>query len=596
MKNFVGTSKENNFLKNKMLRQIFFLSVLVTICMPLSYLFFVHPSFKKLIIMDKEEDALSIASYLSSLVPIKTNKLTRSNVPADLLSEMIKHKNDFGLIAINIYSNTGEIIFSTGKSYINDIRNESFLQEFITKGKVQTNFIAKDDMITGGKILPFDMIETYMPLRNGNIILGFFQMYYDITERIAQLRSLAIRFCILLHGFAFTLLIIITLVLIKEHRSIIKRRKAEDALQSQLQFSQQLIDSIPNPISYKDVQGKYLGCNSAFEKYLGLSPGEIIGKTVYDLAPSKEWGDVYRESDLRLLNKTGGVLFYETSIKAADGDMHDVMVHKGTYNDISGEVAGLVGVITDISDLKRTEEALRASEKKLHVLSSHLLTVQEEERKLISLELHDELGQSLTLLKLQMRSVQEKLHENQEGLMEETESIILYLDQVIESVRRLSRDLSPAILEDLGLSVAIRSMVEDFTTHSGIKVSLDMEDVDDLFPLERQILIYRIIQESLTNIGKHSGSRQVSLAMERGENEVTLVVEDYGKGFELKEVAARYSIHRGLGLAAIAERVRMLEGYLEICSSKGKGTRLIVTIPGESLGGITIDPLSYSTG
>jgi signal transduction histidine kinase len=139
-------------------------------------------------------------------------------------------------------------------------------------------------------------------------------------------------------------------------------------------------------------------------------------------------------------------------------------------------------------------------------------------------------------------------------------------------------------------------MVDEFTTRSEIKVSLDMEDVDGLIPAERQIHIYRIIQESLTNIGKHSISEQVSLAMERGEGEVTLVVEDYGKGFDVKEVAARYSADKGMGLAAIAERARMLGGYLEISTSKGKGTRLTVTIPVEISGGMTIEPLSYSTG
>jgi PAS domain S-box-containing protein len=439
------------------------------------------------------------------------------------------------------------------------------------------------------------VIETYVPLFSGNKVIGALEIYYDITERVAQLHALANRSCILLHSFTTLLLIIITLVLIKEYRSIEKRRQAEKALQGQLQFSQQLIDIIPNPIFYKDTKGRYLGCNSALEKLLGKSKDEIIGKTVYDIAPSREWGDVYRESDLQLFQQSGTQI-YETSVKGADGRMHEVMVHKATYDDTSGAVLGLVGVLTDITELKLTEEALRASENKLHVLSSHLLTAQERERRRVSLELHDELGQSLTLLKLQLGSIRRKLQEDQEELKKEAESILLYVEQVIESVRRLSRDLSPAMLEDLGLSAALRAMAEDFTTHSGIKFSLDMDELDDLFPSDSQILIYRIVQEALTNIGKHSGSQQVSLAVERGESEVTVVVEDYGKGFDLKEVAARYSVEKGLGLAAIDERARMLGGALTISSSKGKGTKLTVVIPVETSGGISIEPLSYSTG
>jgi PAS domain S-box-containing protein len=582
MKNFVGTLKENNFLKNKLLRRIFILSVLITIGMPLSYLLFIHPSFEKLIIMDKEEDALSIARHLSSLVPIKSNKLTNSNVPADLLKEIIKHNDHFGLTKINIYSNAGELIFSTDKSHIDYVHNRYFIQKLLTKGSVSTRFIAKDDMKTGGKILPFDMIQTYVPLRNGNIIVGVFEIYYDITERMAQLYNLKLRSYILLHSFAFTLLIIITFVLIKEHRSIIKRRQAEVALQGQLQFSQQLIDIIPSPIYYKDVQGKYLGCNSAFEKFFGLSQDEIVGKAVSDLAP-KEWADIHRKSDLALLKEPGNRA-YETMTEAADGKMHDIVVHKATYKDISGAAAGLVGVVTDITDLKQKEEALRASENKLQVLSSHLLTVQERERRRISFELHDELGQSLTFLKLQVGSIGRKLRKDQGVIMEEVENTQDYVDQVLESIRGLSRELSPSVLEDLGLSAALHSMAEDFATHSGIETSVSMTEADDLFPPESQILIYRIFQESLTNISKHAEARHVSLAIERGESEVNLVVEDNGKGFDTREVAARYSMEKGLGLAAMGERARMLEGSLEISSRKGEGTKVTVIIPIENFG------------
>jgi PAS domain S-box-containing protein len=595
MGNFVGILKRNNFLKNKLLRNIFFVSVFLAVALPFSYLILIHPSFEKLLTEDKREDSISIAKHLSSFIPLEDNVLTKTSIPKSRLKQIIKHNDDFGLVKIKIYSKTGETIFSTDESDIGYVNKNVFFREFLAKGKVYTKLVTSDQETSEGKKLAIDVIETYIPLMNDNIFVGAFEIYYDVSERVEQLHTLALRSCLLLHSFTSLLLIIITLVLIKEHRSIQKRRQAEEALQGQLQFSQQLIDTIPNPVFYKDTEGRYLGCNSAFENFTGNSMNEIIGKTVYDLAPSREWGDVYRESDLALFNKPG-TQSYETSVKVAEGDMHDVMVHKATYNDVSGEVAGLVGVITDISDLKRTEEALRASENKLHVLSSHLMTVQERERRLLSLELHDELGQSLTLLKLQMRSVQRKLPEDQEGPRKEVESIIVYIDEVIESVRRLSRDLSPAILEDLGLSAAIRSMADEFTARSRIKVSFNMEVVDDLFPAETHILIYRIIQESLTNIGKHSKTEQVSLAIGRGESEVTLVIEDYGKGFDVKDVVARYSVEKGLGLAAINERARMLGGYLQISSSKGKGTRVTVTIPVETSRGTTIAPLSYSAG
>ena len=168
--------------------------------------------------------------------------------------------------------------------------------------------------------------------------------------------------------------------------------------------------------------------------------------------------------------------------------------------------------------------------------------------------------------------------------MEEVENTQDYVDQVLESIRGLSRELSPSVLEDLGLSAALHSMAEDFATHSGIETSVSMTEADDLFPPESQILIYRIFQESLTNISKHAEARHVSLAIERGESEVNLVVEDNGKGFDTREVAARYSMEKGLGLAAMGERARMLEGSLEISSRKGEGTKVTVIIPIENFG------------
>jgi PAS domain S-box-containing protein len=587
--------KQNNFLKNKMLRRIFLLSVALSIGLPLSYLFFIHPSFEKLLTQDKIEDSISIANYLCSLLPQKPTDISKENIPVEVIDEIEKYKKSFGLKKVKIYSKHGETVFSTDEREVGSLNRGDIFGQVLPRGELKTHIVLKNDPTIDGDTLSFDVIETYVPLLNGNNFLGALEIYYDITERVEQLHALAVRSCILIHSFTIMLLIIITLVLFKEHRSIEKRRQAEEALRGQLQFSQQLIDTIPNPVFYKDREGKYLGCNSSFEKFLGKSKNEIIGKTVYDVAPSREWGDVYHESDLALLHKKG-MHAYEASVMSADGSMRDVMVHKATFYGASGAVAGLLGVMTDITELKLTEEALRASENKLHVLSSHLLTAQERERKLVSLELHDELGQSLTLLKLQLGSIRRKLQEDQEELRKETESILLYVEQVIESVRRLSRDLSPAMLEDLGLSAALRAMAEDFTTHSGIKVSFDMEELDDLFPPESQILIYRIVQESLTNIGKHSESQQVSLAVKRGESEFILVVEDFGKGFDPKEVAARYSLEKGLGLAAIDERARMLGGALTISSSKGKGTRLTVVIPVETSGGMSIEPLSYSTG
>jgi PAS domain S-box-containing protein len=153
---------------------------------------------------------------------------------------------------------------------------------------------------------------------------------------------------------------------IESIRDITEHKKADTALRENLRFLQHLIDTIPNPIFYKDINGIYLGCNSAFEQYLGLSKEKIIGKSVYEVAPHK-LADKYKEMDQALFN-TPGVQVYESSVMYADGTRHDVIFNKATYTNANGTIAGLVGVILDITEHKRTEEALRENEEKYRLL------------------------------------------------------------------------------------------------------------------------------------------------------------------------------------------------------------------------------------
>ncbi len=139
---------------------------------------------------------------------------------------------------------------------------------------------------------------------------------------------------------------------------ISKRKETEERLQEQLHFLQVLIDSIPAPVFYKDAQGLYIGCNKAFESYLGKPKGQIIGKTVYEVNVNKEVADKYHNMDMALYEKPG-IQTYETVVTYPDGSGHNVIFSKATYLDINGSVAGLVGVILDITELKNTEAALR---------------------------------------------------------------------------------------------------------------------------------------------------------------------------------------------------------------------------------------------
>lgn len=233
----------------------------------------------------------------------------------------------------------------------------------------------------------------------------------------------------------------------------------------------------------------------------------------------------------------------------------------------------------EVIERVHAEEALKDSQKQLRRLSSRLLSAQEEERNRISRELHDELGQSLTLVKLRLRSVEKRLSEDQTSLKDECGEILRYLNTVIENVRRLSRDLCPFVLDDLGLTRALQWMSDNITQNYQIRLDLDMTNIDHLFAKNDQTNIYRIIQEACTNIVKHSGASRASVSV-RGENGgLVFTIADNGRGFDAAEAAAREA-GRGLGLASMEERVRMLGGKLELRSEAGKGgTRISFTLP-----------------
>lgn len=236
----------------------------------------------------------------------------------------------------------------------------------------------------------------------------------------------------------------------------------------------------------------------------------------------------------------------------------------------------MLKILHDATEHMKVEEALKESEKKLRALTFELLAAQETERRRISKELHDGLGQSLTVMKLKLGFIQRKLSEDQEELKAECEGTLRYIDQVIENARRMSRDLSPSILEDLGLSAALRRLAEEFSRVHGIDFAVDTDRIDHLFSEKARIVLYRTLQEALTNIEKHARAKKASLTIRREPDSVFFEIKDDGTGFE---VASTLAAEKGLGLATINERVRMLGGSLKLWSRPGSGTCISFEIP-----------------
>jgi PAS domain S-box-containing protein len=358
--------------------------------------------------------------------------------------------------------------------------------------------------------------------------------------------------------------------------NITERRYAEEALrESEARFTS-FMRHLPGIAVMRDIQGHYLYVNETWERVQHRKRQDWQGKSIAEVWPL-ETANNFNDSDLLVISR-GEPLQTIEEIHQEDG-IHTWLVNKFPILDMEGQpiLVGAVGI--DITPRRRAEEALRASEQRLRFLTSQLLSAQELERRRISMELHDELGQSLAVLKLQIRAIERALGKDQQDLKEGCRELLRYLDGVIDNIRRLSHDLSPAILEDLGLQSALKYLIDGVGKHYTVSHSFEVEDLDHLFPSDVQIIIYRIFQECLTNISKHAGATEVSIVVKEDNGFLSMVLEDNGVGFEPTQLLARRAPDRGLGLAALDERARMLGGTLEIWSQPGSGTRVTCVIP-----------------
>jgi signal transduction histidine kinase len=243
-------------------------------------------------------------------------------------------------------------------------------------------------------------------------------------------------------------------------------------------------------------------------------------------------------------------------------------------------VASLAPVIVEALMHRRAEEALQVSERRLRRLADQLLTAQENERKRLAAELHDELGHALLTLKLSLSSIEKKLPQEQANIKNEIRSQLDYIHEVIQDVRRLYHDLSPGDVEDLGLTKALHNLIEDFAGHQpDIAWHVNLADLEGLFSLPVQTTVYRIVQEALTNIGKHANPSTVAITSMKGNQQMCFTIEDDGAGFDVAQVLGARSSQRGVGLVAMEERVHMAGGSFQVNSHERQGTRLNFTIP-----------------
>jgi signal transduction histidine kinase len=267
----------------------------------------------------------------------------------------------------------------------------------------------------------------------------------------------------------------------------------------------------------------------------------------------------------------------EFNLRCADGRVVPVYLSLNRFRGYKGEALGMV--ITDLSEQKRKQAAdVKQAEAMHRLLLEHTLSTQEEERRRIARELHDEAGQLLTALLVGLRTVEDA--RKLEDVKVQGHRLREITAQAIDEVGRLARGLHPSVLDDHGLGVALSRYVAEYTKTHNIAVDLKLNELDSSdLPAAVQITLYRILQEALTNVARHSGAKAVSIRFARLAAALEVAVIDDGCGFDAKAVAV--SSNR-LGIQSMRERAAMLGGTLSF-TSQGKGTnsgtRILVHVP-----------------
>ena len=330
-----------------------------------------------------------------------------------------------------------------------------------------------------------------------------------------------------------------------------------------------LVEAMSEGAAALSRNGDVLYCNGRIAEMIGRRPEEIIGTAVRSLVAEAE-EDRFEAllSDARKRIAKG-----EFNLLCADASLIPVHLSLNPLRGFKGQALSMV--ITDLSEQKRKQaEEITQSEAMHRLLLEHTLSAQEEERRRIARELHDEAGQLLTALLVGLRALEDarKLAE----IKTQGQRLREIAAQAIDEVGRLARGLHPTVLDDHGLGVALSRYATEYTKTHNIAVNLSFNEFDPgSLPAAVQIALYRILQEALTNVARHSGAKAVNIRFAKSANGVGVAVIDDGRGFDAKAVAV--SSHR-LGIQSMRERAAMLGGTVRFISQR-KGTRILVQVP-----------------
>lgn len=354
-------------------------------------------------------------------------------------------------------------------------------------------------------------------------------------------------------------------------RDVTERREAEEQLlQSEKKYRFLFYDN-PLPMwmfSRRDF--RFISVNDAAIAQYGYSREEFESMTIFDIRPEEDRAALIDT----ILNPEKGIRHSGVwRHRRKDGSLlyAEIISHDTRFQE---QDVRLVLAI-DVTDKRKAETLLQKAYEDSRRLSAHLENVREEERMHIAREIHDELGQQLTALKMDISWLARKVDPGSGAVHDKFGELMAMADSTVQTVRRISSDLRPGMLEDLGLTATLEWYNEGIARRSGLTIKFYSRGEEPALPPSVAVTLYRIYQETLTNVIRHAGATRVEVQLQYGPHELSLSVSDNGKGFDPQEAEQR----KTLGLLGLRERVMLIRGELILDSAPGKGTLLSVRVP-----------------
>jgi PAS domain S-box-containing protein len=360
-----------------------------------------------------------------------------------------------------------------------------------------------------------------------------------------------------------------------------KQKKEEKALRVSEEKFRSMVETANDVIWEVDSNGIYSYVSPSINTILGYKPEKLIGSPFFSMMEQAE-SERMSATFEKLAGKARPFIAKENVRIHKNGHMVILETSGRPFFDPDGKLAGYRGMDRDITIRKRAENALKKSRTELRRLSSQLINIHENESKRIGAELHDGIAQTVSAIKMRAEIAHMQLLENKDNseVKKSLESIIVISQGAVEEIRRLSRNLRPAMLDNLGILPTVSWLCQEFEkTCSWVNIDkfIDIEEKEVVNPLK--IVIFRIMQESLNNIAKHSEANLVNLSLKQADGRIHLTINDNGGGFDVEQALNSEQSNKGLGLTSMKERTELSGGSFFIESVKGAGTTVKASWP-----------------